>query len=828
MDDASLRNLFHGALDEVVPAKPWLVSAVREEVRRRQPELRLRRRLQIWTPALRRAIAAILIVAIAAGAAAATIAIYEQHRNTLPVIPAPGGPVTRACATSGIHMADPKNGWNGTNRTDDGGKTWRDVSPPPVNDFVKGPSSSCALNNLDAWTLASTGTVPYQPTLLVVTATHDGGGSWSQVGSVQVPFDVSWRTNFAADLDFLDKSHGWLWMQYSTTPQQRIVYATTDGGTTWARVSALPDLGLKNAAFDCSETGLMFNTVQRGWLTWDCSSGFGETPMTGTPVMATTDDGGHTWSTVTLDEMPTSKDAICGATSPVFTSDHGMFELSCSGASRPARDFVYSTGNGGKTWTPHALSARATVDFVTGTTAFYLVRAAEGAPTGLYRTNDGGAHWVVVTKNVLPGRDVSGLTFLSDTVGFVTASDSPAPWWTYDGGKTWQLLPPYRSAAGGTVCGVFDDPGSAWRLPRSVQMMSPTVGWAPGTRRTVDGGAHWTKVAPPVPQYRGVGYSEFFLDANHAWVVDTAGTKTECADHVVTYATSDGGATWQQLSTTPIPLNAADRLAGSWNVGIEFVDPQHGWLTAHSVSAHLVATPVSQPVYRTSDGGRTWTLISSAATWSAGDCASEGLPTFTSPMNGWIGAACSGPAQSSWNLLVTQDGGDSWTDVEVKKNACSDPGGCGLPTPSAVDATHGWTIDADSGTLWTTSDGGLHWASLGLPRGHLTMCPGKGAPTPCFSKYVVNGTFLTASEGWIITLDLTPNGPSAVHVERTLDGGRTWSTVYTKKLTSPTDFTGSLTFVDANHGFWFLDSDSTLHATSDGGRTWHQLQMTYS
>jgi len=793
----------------------------------------LRRRFALWSPALRRAIAAALIVVIAAGAAAATIAIYER-RHQVPVIPLPLGPVTRGCASAGIHMFDPQDGWNGTSRTHDGGKTWRDASPPPVTGSIKGPGSVCALDNLYAWSLTSIGTVPYQPTQLVVMATHDGGQSWFRAGAVTVPYSVSWRIGFAADVDFLDKSHGWLWMEYSTTPQKQTVYATSDGGATWERVGALPDLGLGNMAFDCSETGLMFDTTRRGWLTWDCTHGFDSAPALGTPLMAITNDGGRTWSPVALDGMPATTDYICGVTSPIFTRDQGVLQVSCAGTGHPGWDAVYSTDDGGSTWQVHPLAVWPTVDFISGTTGFYLWRNPKGGPNTLYRTDDGGAHWVVVASDVLPGRDLSQLTFLTDKVGFVNAGDSPAPWWTYDGGKTWALPPPYRSAAGGTVCAVFADPGAQSRLPMGVQMTSPTVGWAPGTRRTVDGGAHWAKVAPPAPPYRSTGYGEFFLDAMHAWVVDTAGTKTQCADHVVIYATSDGGATWQQLSSLPVPeISDADSLAGTWGVGVEFVDPQDGWLVAQ---AHhfTISTAETAPVFRTTDGGRTWNLFAANASWSTGDCAATGLPTFTSPTSGWIASMCSGTLRSSWNLLVTQDGGETWTNVELKKNACTAPAypdGCPGqgPTPEVIDGTHGWLLDGDAQSLLTTSDGGLHWSRHGLPSGSTYTCQGKYGPTTCTSEYVLNAAFLTPSQGWILSETITPNGPpSKVHIERTLDGGRTWSVIYTRGLPGFVDFTGSLTFVDANHGFWWIDSDSTLYVTADGGRSWQQVHMTYS
>jgi len=328
VDELSLRTLFHGALDEVAPPKPWLATAVREELDRRRVAVRPRRGFRFAKPAVQRAIAAVLVVLIAAGAAAAAIAIYEHRHNAVPVIPAPGGPVTRACGNDGnsVRMFDKNVGWRGTERTTDGGRTWRDVSPQAPPGSVKGPGAFCSLDPNVAWATFSTGSVPYQPTRMVLMSTHDAGRSWTQDAVIPVPWTVSWRINFSFLLDFLDLQHGWIFIEYATNPVQRRVYATSDGGRDWSLVSNAPDLGLGNLAFDCSQTGLMFNTPQRGWLTWGCSSGFGDTQPSGAQVIATTNDGGRTWAPVQLDGMPAGSDWICDATSPIFTGGNGVLQ----------------------------------------------------------------------------------------------------------------------------------------------------------------------------------------------------------------------------------------------------------------------------------------------------------------------------------------------------------------------------------------------------------------------------------------------------------------------------------------------------------------------
>ncbi len=832
MDDLSLRSLFHSALDEVTPPKPWLWQNMREQVHGVR-DTQARRAWWKLSPTARRLVAAVLIIIVAGTAAAATIAIYEQRHKIVPVVPRAVA-LRPQCVDNGARMFDPKTGWNGSSRTTDGGKTWHDVSPPSVPNEVKGGGSFCAIDATHAWATAGTGSGPYQQDHIAVMSTQDGGQSWQQVSSIAIGYAISWKFNSQVEMGFFDDQHGWLLFEYVTVPIKRTLYATSDGGAHWSVLNRAANLGLGQLAAGCNVHGLTFESLQRGWLTWDCFTGYvsQQTPAGGA-VVATTGDGGKTWVGVALPAYPAGNDYMCGATSPIFDVDgHGVMQVRCGGIGHAGWDAVYSTADNGRTWAAHPMDHFASVDFLNPNVAFYFWQESTNQPSTLYRTDDAGARWSVVASGLFPGSSVGNVTFLDEKTGFVGVSQSPAPWWTHDGGKTWSLLPPYRSA-GNAVCGTFRDPG-AGNAPRNVKMVSPTVGWATGTRRTADGGAHWMQVAPPAPKDRSTGYGEFFLDATHAWVVDTAGTKTACADHFVTYATTDGGTNWQQLSSTPVPdISASDKLAGTWNVSVEFVDAQTGWLLAQPVH-FTMSTSVPLPLYKTSDGGRSWTLATSNGTWTAGDCTAVGLPDFSSRTTGWIGSTCTGAARSSFNLLVTQDGGMTWTAIELIKNACTAPAypdGCpgAGPTPQFVDASHGWLLDTDTSSVLMTADGGLHWTRHALPHGSTYTCQGKYGPTTCSSQYAVEGAFLTPTQGWLVTVDATPNGPpSRLRVEQTLDGGRTWSVIYTRGLSAFTDFTGNITFVDAEHGFWWLDSESTLFSTSDGGHSWHQVHITYT
>src|SRR4029077_20280840 len=149
-----------------------------------------------------------------------------------------------------------------------------------------------------------------------------------------------------------------------------------------------------------------------------------------------------------------------------------------------------------------------------------------------------GLTWTIVGKGLFKGRAVGDYQFIDAETGFADVDSSPAPWWTFDGGKTWSLPAPYRSI-GDTVCPLPGDATAGGITP--IKWVSATTGWASGMLRTTDGGGHWSKVGPALPKDASSGYAEFFLDGNRAWVARATGSSTSCADHVVIFATADGG-----------------------------------------------------------------------------------------------------------------------------------------------------------------------------------------------------------------------------------------------------------------------------------------------
>jgi photosystem II stability/assembly factor-like uncharacterized protein len=721
-------------------------------------------------------------------------------------------------------MIDPNVGWQGTQRTTDGGRTWHDVSPPPPSGSVgKQVGANCALGAQRAWVALASGSTSYQPDRVLVMSTIDGGQSWQQLSVIPIGFPVTWRNNFAVELDFVDEHHGWLLIEYAATPMVRVMYSTSDGGVHWTATSAASGLGLGDMTVGCSENGIMFNGLKRGWLAWNCSSGYGDRQATNGPVIAFTEDGGRTWAPLSLPGYPAG--GICTATTPIFSNDHGMLEVSCLGeAQAGAWAAVYRTADSGGTWTAHVLPIRTAVDMLDGNTAFYFEHS--GNANTLYRTTDGAVTWSTIASGIFSDSTIGSFLFIDRLNGFANVSNSPVPWWTHDGGKTW-VTDAGRRQVGNVVCTLPSDRNTS-AATVSVKMVSATIGWASGAQRTTDSGASWVSTKPPQAKYSALGYGEFFLDPLHAWAVEAVGSAKACADHFDVFSTIDGGATWQGGAPVPIHAQGAQQDDGSWILRLYFVDADHGWLRIAHI-AGLGPDSSFGPQYTTIDGGRHWTPTGSEVSSSSQGCVGRGDFVFSSPTTGWMSANCSTAPDSGLDVLVTRDGGTTWALESLYANYCNlqyFPSGCANPVPAFFDSANGWTLDKGTPLLLMTSDEGMTWSRHGLPALPTFACTGKyGEPETCSDQSVVAASFIDPNQGWVIIGKFSlQRGLVAVRFERTTDGGKSWTAISSDLVSSsavPDLSQASLTFVDQSNGF--LWTPTGLLRTTDGGHTWQPL-----
>ena len=365
--------------------------------------------------------------------------------------------------------------------------------------------------------------------------------------------------------------------------------------------------------------------------------------------------------------------------------------------------------------------------------------------------------------------------------------------------------------------------------PHPVKMSSATTGWASGGLRTTDGGAHWRDVSPsalrddaPNQLAKALappGYSDYYLDANRAWEARTYSSTTSCYDHIATFGTLDGGRTWRV--SEPVALN----LKAGWGASAQlfFVDTLNGWLWVRTGAAGqdgVMFVPFLEgALYRTEDGGLHWRLISNLVASKFGISISKTCPSpfevnlvFASPSNGWM-PICQG---TDPDLLMTNDGGATWSRQKLPTQASVAACSCVVQTPLFADPRNGLIqvssyIDPPSLWLLGTTDGGRTWQAVARP--------GTG--------FVLQLDFVDANHLWALVTPPGWNKTSSAGFElyRTTNSGQTWTLVRT--LVPAAWPPGYLQFVDAQHGFEAsINGASELLVTADGGLSWQVIKPT--
>jgi photosystem II stability/assembly factor-like uncharacterized protein len=328
-------------------------------------------------------------------------------------------------------------------RTGDGGKTWRDVTPPQPT----GEAGS-QLQAVGAFRDASTAWVVYTPQggapasqFTLIWSTHDGGSSWQyfslSTSSIGEEFFIP------SDMTFVDAGHGWFLAHVGAGMMHDYVaiVATSDGGASWqVLLDPYTDGGIQS----CSKNAMVFaDDAQTGWLTPDCE---GVDPV---PHLFRTFDSGSTWQRL---DLPAPSDApagffdnnACGMHFPVvFSPSSEAFAMKCRDMAtfKVEKDYLYWTADSGQSWRTTDLPAGFTVlDFPGGGLYFPNATAGLALSRKIYSTTDGGKTWSLAKLVNWDGH----FSFLDINTGWAVARDAGqiALVTTSNGGAFWQQIKP--------------------------------------------------------------------------------------------------------------------------------------------------------------------------------------------------------------------------------------------------------------------------------------------------------------------------------------------------------------------------------------------------
>lgn len=349
-------------------------------------------------------------------------------------------------------------------------------------------------------------------------------------------------------------------------------------------------------------------------------------------------------------------------------------------------------------------------------------------------------------------------------------------------GLHWRGIGPTR---GGRVLAVTGIPGNS-----STFYFGAVAG---GVWKTTDAGQTWTPltdrekfdsigavaVAPSNPDVIYVGTGEAAPRGDMTWGNGV-------------YKSTDGGKTWKSVG-----------LEDTRQIGALIVDPSNPDIVLVAAFGHAFGPNENRGVYRTTDGGKTWTKVLYK------DDKTGAIDVAFDPRNSHIVYASLWQAlRQPWNfssggpgsgLYRSTDGGVTWTMLK----------GNGLPSGilgridvavSGANANRVYAmIEAKDGGLYRSDDGGNHWARINSD-GRLTQrawyfSKVTADPKNADTVYVVNTGLFRSTDGgktfqllsarhgdhhaiWIDPVNPTHmieanDGGASI----SLDDGKTWSTL---------------------------------------------------
>lgn len=436
--------------------------------------------------------------------------------------------------------------------TTDGGQSWIDQELPGCAgirgiDFV---------NDSIGWAVGS----------YMIRRTTDGGANWVE----QVWYDSTDEYHYYVSLDavdFTDELNGWV-------VGDRVLH-TTDGGQTWTGADT-SGWGGVDVEFSTPQTGVLVS-VNRVYLT---------------------PDGGESW----MEIDPEARHYVYGGLSAVGVRDTSTMMLVGEGGE------VLRSENGGMTW------QLLTAELVSGFQDVCFVDSLYGWAVGdnyndasIVHTTDGGQTWMVQPTN--PPSSLEGVFFLDHFRGW-TVGFSGRLFRTVDGGQTWlyYMIPDFYP--------VYQD----------VYFLDSLNGWAAGQSESIvhstDGGVTWSV-------QHSNGSTEFhdvyFADTSNGWVVGESEI----------WRTTNGGESWTpQFSNADIFLLQAS-----------FVNPWTGWAAGGDFSEG----PASGAILKTTDGGQNWVQDERDYPYF------RGIEFFNHQI-GWA-------IRPTYELYRTLDGGETWTPI---------------------------------------------------------------------------------------------------------------------------------------------------------------------
>ncbi len=259
---------------------------------------------------------------------------------------------------------------------------------------------------------------------------------------------------------------------------------------------------------------------------------------------------------------------------------------------------------------------------------------------------------------------------------------------------------------------------------------------------------------------------------------------------------------------------------------LQFFDDNEGLVV---LTGETAANKAPVYIYRTTDGGKTWSRVldpSSNSGGALGDCCLNGMAVLDKTTAVMTSITVPNPKP---HVNWTKDGGKTWTAQEVPPadEELFSKSLCGTEAPKVVEGTvimvvncieYRGMAEKHVPFLYFTADRGGVWQFLPLPI--FPFAEGAYDSIQRTHKLV----FMDGSNGYFFVEDIyTAKTTKEIETKNqmfaTYDGGQNWSKV------NFSIWIGQYSFVNANTAWAaaLFNTAHTLVKTTDGGKTWLKL-----